>query len=167
VAEAPTPVPAASAPAVPAAPVDLPDYIADPGPRSGIPVWMMPVLLILPLWGIVYLGAFGETQQVELTGIELGAQIYASRCASCHGATGGGGVGPPLAQRESVQTFPNEPDHIAWVEEGSSAKRGQPYGDPGRPGGQKIAQSGGMPGFAGQLSPDEIAAVVLFEREGL
>lgn len=159
------PAPAAPAPAVPDAPTaPLPDYVRDPGPKSGIPYWMMPILLILPLWGIMYLGAFGETSQVELTGIELGAQVYQRSCASCHGATGGGGVGPKVAGGEAKLTFPNEAEHIAWVETGSSTKRGQPYGDPAR---GKVASTGGMPGFAGQLSPEEIAAVVLFERDGL
>jgi mono/diheme cytochrome c family protein len=115
----------------------------------------------------VYLGAFGTVKQQQLTGIALGAQVYQRSCQSCHGPRGEGAVGPKVAGGESKVTFPNEADHIAWVESGSSTKRGQPYGDPNRPGGQKIAQSGGMPGFAGQLKPDEIAAVVMFEREGL
>ena len=171
VAEAPAPEPTGSAVATatapPAAPESLPDYIRDPGPRSGIPYWMMPILLILPLWGIVYLGAFGEVKQAEVSPEQLGQQVYARACASCHGGGGEGGVGPKLQGGESLKTFPNEADHIAWVEQGSATKRGQPYGDPGREGGQRMAASGGMPGFAGQLTPDEIAAVVLHERQGL
>ena len=171
-AEATAPAPAgggvATASAPPAAPAEpLPDYIADPGPRSGIPYWMMPILLILPLWGIVYMGAFGEVKQAEVSPAELGKQVYARACASCHGGGGEGGVGPKLVGGEARKTFPNEADHIAWVEQGSATKRGQPYGDPGREGGQRTATSGGMPGFAGQLTPNEIAAVVTHEREGL
>jgi mono/diheme cytochrome c family protein len=160
--------PARTEPAAPAAPAEpLPDYIRDPGPRSGIPYWMMPVLLILPLWGIVYMGAFGEVAQPELSPAEMGRQVYARSCASCHGQNGEGGVGPKLSGGESRKTFPNEADQIAWVETGSATKRGQPYGDPGREGGPKVANTGGMPGFAGQLSPAEIAAVVTHEREAL
>ena len=168
VATAEAPAPAPATPAAPAPPAEpLPDYIADPGPRSGIPVWMMPILLILPLWGVLYLGAFGEVKQPELSPAQLGAEVYQRSCQSCHGATGQGGSGPALAGGEARKTFPNEADHIAWVETGSATKRGQPYGDPGREGGQRMASSGGMPAFAGQLTPAEIAAVVTHEREGL
>jgi mono/diheme cytochrome c family protein len=125
------------------------------------------VLLILPLWGIVYMGAFGETAKPQLSPAEVGKAIFARSCASCHGATGEGGVGPKLAGGEARKTFPNEADHIAWVENGSATKKGQPYGDPNREGGPHVAATGGMPSFAGQLKPDEIAAVVAHEREGL
>lgn len=167
-ASAPAPAATAPAPAAPAAPeIPLPEYVTDPGPKSGIPVWMMPILLILPLWGIVYMGAFGEKAKVELTGVALGAQVYSGNCASCHGARGEGGVGPALAGGESKLTFPEEGQHIEWVQNGSSSRRGQPYGDAARPGGQRVAASGGMPAFGGQLSPAQIAAVVLYERDAL
>jgi mono/diheme cytochrome c family protein len=159
------PAAAPSAPAPPAAP--LPDYVRDPGPKSGIPYWMMPVLLLLPLWGIAYMGAFGERAATNLTPAQIGAQVYTSSCASCHGARGEGGVGPPLAGGESKKTFPNEPDHVTWVREGSAPKKGQPYGDPGREGGPRIATTGGMPGFGGQLTDAQISAVVMHERESL
>jgi mono/diheme cytochrome c family protein len=128
---------------------------------------MMPILLMLPLWGIVYLGAFGQNKAVQLTGTALGAQVFQQNCASCHGAQGQGGVGPKLQGGEAKATFPNEPDHVAWVKEGSSSKKGQPYGDPNRPGGQHIAASGGMPAFGGQLNDAQIAAVVAYERDVL
>jgi mono/diheme cytochrome c family protein len=157
--------PAPTAPAPPAAP--LPDYVRDPGPTSGIPFWMMPILLLLPLWGIAYMGAFGERAATNLTPAQIGAQVYTSSCASCHGARGEGGVGPALAEGQSKQTFPNEPDHATWIREGSSSKKGQPYGDPARAGGQRIASTGGMPAFGGQLTDAQITAVVTYERESL
>lgn len=157
--------PAAAAPAatVPAGPVaPLPEYVTDPGPKSGIPVWMMPILLLIPLWGIVYMGSFGEA------GVDAEAaspaQLYTTNCAACHGAVGEGGVGPAIAGGESVLTFPDEAEHIEWIEQGSTARRGQPYGDPNRAGGQRIATSGGMPGFAGQLTAEQILAIVEYER---
>jgi mono/diheme cytochrome c family protein len=110
------------------------------------------------------MGAFGERAGQA---VETPDQVYAANCASCHGATGEGGVGPALAGGVSKQTFPEEAAHIAWVENGSSAVKGQPYGSPDRPGGQRIATSGGMPGFAGQLTPEQIRAVVAFERDTL
>jgi hypothetical protein len=55
---------------------------------------------------------------------------------------------------------------VKWVQEGSQTKpRGTPYGDPAREGGQHVVQLGSMPGFAGSLSPEELNAVVLYERE--
>lgn len=163
--------PAPSAPSAPAAPaqpdVPLPEYVTDPGPRSGIPVWMMPILLLVPLWAIVYVGAFGERTHAELTGTALGAQVFTQNCAACHGASGQGGVGPKLQGGEAKLTFPNEADHIAWVENGSASHKGQPYGDPNRPGGPHVAASGGMPAFGGKLTPAQIQAVVLYERNSL
>jgi len=158
---APAPARAAkAAPAAPAAP--LPDYVRDPGPKSGIPYWIMPILLILPLWAILYMGSFGD--RVLPDAAPTPQQLYASNCASCHGARGEGGVGPAMAGGEAKLTFPNEEDHVTWVKEGSSTKRGQPYGDPAR---GRVATSGGMPGFAGRLSDAEIAQVVAYERNNL
>lgn len=178
-ATTPAPAPAAGAatpaaggtpaPAARTATETLPTYIPEPGPRSGIPVWMMPVILILPLWAIVYLGAFGEQQATgPLTPIELGAQVYQrAGCVGCHGARGQGGVGPKLSQGDTKLTFPDEQAHVDFIKQGSGAIRGQPYGDAGRPGGQRTAASGGMPAFGTQLSEDEVRAVVLYERDGL
>ena len=144
----------------------LPTYLPPPGPKNGIPVWMYPVLVVLPLWAILYLGSFGS-RGGPVSPLDQGREVYASACASCHGASGGGGIGPKLSEGESAVTFPNEEDHVAWVQNGSSSKRGQPYGDPARPGGPRIASTGNMPAFSGQLSEEEIQAVVLFEREGM
>jgi mono/diheme cytochrome c family protein len=164
---APVAASAAPTPSAPSAPVAaLPTYVAPVGPRSGIPVWMMPVILMLPLWAIVYLGAFGESSSAG--GPETGAQIFQrAGCVNCHGAQGQGGVGPMLAGGNVSKTFPNEADQIKFVHEGSSKIKGQPYGDPNREGGQHIANSGGMPTFAGQLTDEEITLVVKYEREGL
>lgn len=138
----------------------------DSGPRSGIPWWMMPVLLVLPFWAMVYMGAFAEPGGES--GPRTGPQIYASAgCGSCHGPTGGGGVGPRLAGGETKLTFPNVEDMIKWVTEGSSPSRGRPYGDPNRPGGPRPAASGGMPAFGTQLTPEEITTVVEYVREQL
>jgi len=137
------------------------------GPRSGIPVWMMPVLLVLPFWGIIYLGAFAQPKAAA-GGPPNGAQVYVKAgCGGCHGPTGGGGVGPKLAGGEAKITFPDEADHVAWVENGSASARGKSYGDPNRPGGARPSASGGMPAFKGSLTPEEIQAVVLYERDRL
>ena len=168
-AGAPAPVEAPGPPAVveEAPPVPVPAYLTPEGARGRIPVWVMPVLAILPFWGILYVGAFGDrTHEEALTGAALGAQVYrAQGCSSCHGASGEGGVGPKLSGGEAALTFPEEPDHAEWIKTGSAPFRGQPYGAEDREGGQRIA-TGGMPGFP-SLSEEEIAAVVLYEREEL
>ncbi|HJU51923.1 MAG TPA: c-type cytochrome [Acidimicrobiia bacterium] len=97
--------------------------------------------------------------------VALGAQIFAgevvtaANCAGCHGPQGQGGVGPPLGG--VTGTFSSCLDHIDWVAKGSSgfqAEGASTYGDTGKP------INGGMPGFAGSLSAEQIAAVSAFER---
>lgn len=73
-----------------------------------------------------------------------GAAIYDANCASCHGADGGGGVGPALAG-EVVAAFPNAGDEIAVVTDGRR----------------------GMPAFDGRLTTEEIEQVVEYTRTGL
>src|SRR5438105_3402868 len=69
--------PAAAAPAVPE-PVELEPAIPLPETRTGIPRWMMPVLVILPFWAIIYVGAFQTTKKAgpALTGVALGQALY-------------------------------------------------------------------------------------------
>jgi mono/diheme cytochrome c family protein len=117
----------------------------------------MPVLVFLPLWAVLYSGAFGE-RKVQAEGpVAKGQTVYRSAgCSGCHGPTGGGGVGPALAN--VTKTFPTFADHVAWVESGSASVKGQPYGATG-----KIA-TGGMPSFKAALSHEDIVAVVCHER---
>jgi len=171
VAAAPAAAPAKVTPTEPAfiEPVDKAAFQRVEAIRTRrIPAWAMSVLAIIPVWGFLYIGAFGERAHHEE--VIDGGTIYANSCASCHGANGGGGVGPKLSGGDAILTFPGDTgrdDHIAWVTNGSAAAKGQGYGDPNRTGGQRVATSGGMPPFGGQLSPEEIEAVVDYERDGL
>src|SRR5947209_7122337 len=103
----PAPAAAAESPAVaeaaaPAVEAALPAVIEEAPPppplptsRTGIPGWMLPVLVALPFWAIVYMGAFGTVKSgAAPTGPALGAQVFATNCAPCHGGRGEGGVGP-------------------------------------------------------------------------
>jgi mono/diheme cytochrome c family protein len=168
---APVPAAAPAAPAVPDVPPPPPPppYVAETQ-RQRIPFWVMPALVALPFWAIIYFGAFGERETAEAAPPD-GAALYSSNCASCHGAAGEGAGGFPALAGDSVElTFPEAmlEDHVTWVKEGSASKaRGTPYGDPARPGGQRTVQFQGMPPFAGQLSDEEIRAIVQYEREGL
>jgi len=152
-------MPIQGAPAMPIEVAPPPPPRARPGPAR-VPAWVIPALAALPLWGFLYLGIFGE-RGAEGEPVVSGAQVYSQNCASCHGANGQGGVGPPLEGGGSVETFPDEAAHIEWVKKGSQPVAGQPYGATG-----KIA-TGGMPGFEGSLSEEEIQAVVTYEREQL
>ena len=164
-----TPAVVEAAPAVPAIIEEAPPPPPLPTSRTGIPGWMLPVLVALPFWAIVYMGAFGTVKSSAGSPDQkvVGPKVYATNCAPCHGGRGEGGVGPKLAGGEAALTFPNEADHIAWVDTGSAPHKGQPYGDPARAGGQHVAKSGGMPSFKGQLTDAQIAAVVTYERTGL
>ena len=73
-----------------------------------------------------------------------GATIFSASCAGCHGADGGGGVGPKLAGNV-VDDFPDAADEIAVVTNGRRS----------------------MPSFDGRLTPKEIEQVVEYTRTGL
>jgi len=117
---------------------------------------MYPVLIGLPLWAVVYLGAFGPRGATAVTPLSVGASVFAANCASCHGARGEGGVGPALATE--LRTFPKLADQISWVNTGSGPFKGTVYGGSGR------VATGGMPPFKDALSAAQIADVVCYER---
>jgi mono/diheme cytochrome c family protein len=81
---------------------------------------------------------------VPKAGPDTGQAIFSTRCASCHGADGGGGFGPTLAG-VVVQRYPNPVDQEAVVANGR----------------------GSMPSFAGSLTPAQISAVVAYTRTNL
>ena len=170
-AKAEAAAPAAPLPRVSAAPPPKPegppvDFL--PAGKRRMSMWGLPVMAALPFFAFFYAQAFQNPPPERPTDpLVLGEEVYrSSGCGGCHGATGGGGVGPKLAEGEAAKTFPNEEDHIAWVRTGSAAVAGQPYGDPNREGGQHVA-TGGMPAFGGSLDAEELEAVVAYEREKL
>jgi len=69
-----------------------------------------------------------------------GATLYAANCARCHGAAGGGGIGPSLAN--VAATFPDVENQITFVSNGG----------------------GGMPRFGDLLSDADIREVVAYTR---
>ncbi len=98
--------------------------------------------------------------------VALGSQIFAGQlvpvanCEGCHGAEGQGGVGPALAN--VATTFSSCTDHIEWVTKatlGFQAEGRTGYGDA-----NKAFGSVAMPGFGSSLTPEQLAAVVAFER---
>ena len=85
---------------------------------------------------------------------ELGASVYGSFCSACHQANGLGmpGVFPPIAG-DPVVTATDPTEHIDIVLGGLLGKEinGVAYASP-------------MPAFGGQLSDDQIAAVINHQR---
>jgi mono/diheme cytochrome c family protein len=157
-----TPAVAAPAPITPAAPEPEP---APPPPnvqaalrRKRIPIWALPVLAFLPIWAVVYAATLEPPTEEEAGALDVGAEAY-SNCAPCHGATGGGGSGPPLT--EVGETFPEAAAHLQWVALGSTgwqSEVGDTYGATEKP------VQGGMPAWADALTPEELTAVVIYER---
>jgi len=153
----------AAAPAVVEQPPEPPKpWVQAAMDRKKIPYWVMPVLVFLPIWLFLYVGTLEEPSRAGAGPLAEGAEIYAAACASCHGGSGGGGVGPALNNGEVLNTFSRWQDQVDWVVNGSPAT-GTPFGDADRAGGQRIA-AGGMPAFGESLSSSEILAVVLYER---
>jgi len=87
--------------------------------------------------------------------MEIGKEVYASKCAACHQAEGQGVAGafPPLANDPVARDPAQADDHVKIVLNGLAGKEisGVKYG---------VA----MPAFGGQLSDADIAAVITWER---
>jgi mono/diheme cytochrome c family protein len=162
-AAAPAPAMAAPPPesAVEVEPAPDAPYVAAAKARRRVPVWAAGVLAFLPFWALLYANVL-EVSEAEVEGpLALGEEVFTSAgCSGCHGASGGGGIGPQLAGGEVLATFPDMAAQIEFVRSGSTA--GEPYGDPGRAGGQHVG-TGGMPSFD-SLSDEELGAVVCHER---
>ncbi len=165
-AAAPAVAAAASAPAVKAqAAVATVAKPAPPPPphvqaalrRKKVPLWAMPVLLGLPIWAYAYVGTLERPPQAAAGLLAVGEETY-SRCASCHGGTGGGGTGPAFTDGAVVETFPNLLEHVEWVIKGSDGWGRPTYGSQAQP------LEGGMPGWAVGLTQEELLGVVLYER---
>ena len=77
--------------------------------------------------------------------LDLGAQVYADKCAVCHGTNGAGGVGPAVGGGAVVVNLPDVAEHRDVVANGRNT----------------------MPAWRGVLSDEEIDAVVRYQREEL
>ena len=165
-ATAAPPAVAAAAPTEiePARPAPVAPYVEAALRRKRVPLWAVPVLAALPIWAFIYAATLEPPSLGESDPLAFGEAVYTSNCATCHGPTGGGGVGPQLAGGSVLQTFADPVDQIDWINKGSQGSLdagATTYGDTAKP----IA--GGMPSWEGVLTPEEINAVVYYERTGL
>ncbi len=174
------PEPAAAAP-VPAAAASVPDVAPEPEPparvapyveaaqtRKKLPYWIVPVLLTLPVWGLMYVGTLERVPQ-GLTGLlGEGEVLYVEAgCSGCHGAEGGGGIGPAFADGEVHTTFTSIEDQVVWIAKGSSlVGTGNNYASADSIRERPVA--GQMPGYgsesANPLTAEELLAVTIYER---
>jgi mono/diheme cytochrome c family protein len=154
------PVATAAAPAAP--------YVAAAKTRTRIPRWAMPVVALLPIWGVLYAVTL-EAKPAGASGpIAVGKTLYEANCLGCHGVAAGGGAGRQLSNGEVNKTFLTAEEQVAFVQSGSKVYDAKPYGNPDRPGG---AHQGGsyakgqyMPSFSAVLTQEQIASIVCYER---
>ena len=177
-ASAPAAAPAASAPAKTPQRAPLPTLDDEPAPpppdipvvaaaksRKRVPYWAAPVLALLPLWAIIYQAAVTTPDRGETDPLVIGSGVFVNSCQGCHAAGGAGGAsGAQLAEGHTIETFSDPLTMVHWVGYGfgDAARPDGTYGDVNRP-----QLTGAMPGFQGQLSPEEIASVVIYVRQEL
>lgn len=155
--------PAKAAAAAPVAAAKKPEVVESPAVRAAngrkkVPWWAAPVLLFLPLWSFLYVQTLTKPNHKAAGTLAEGATIYA-KCAACHGATGGGGVGPALSGGAVLVTFPDFTSHLEWVARGSAG-----FTTIGSYGATSKVVKGGMPGWAATLSAKDLLSVVYYER---
>lgn len=157
-AKAPVPLPATAPPPPP--PPEAP-WVTAAKDRKKVPAWAMPVLLFLPVWAFMYVGLLEEPTREEGVLYE-GGKVYAEHCASCHGATGGGAVGPAFTNGAVVAQFSLATDQVEWITKGTDgflAEDRDSYGSNG-----DVDPSQQMPGFADKLTTEELFLVTYYER---
>ena len=102
-----------------------------------------------------------------------GEKLFTGFCARCHTKgwsygepekPGGGAFGPPLTGGATLNQFPDPADHAAFISEGSPGDPGTPYGRNYGERGVLGYEGGGMPFFGKMLTPEQIKAIVDYER---
>ncbi len=162
---------AAASPAIPEPepePVKVAPYVEAYEARKKMPYWIIPVLLTLPVWAAMYVGTLERVPQ-GLTGLlGEGEELYIeSGCSGCHGAEGGGGIGPAFANGEVHVSFTSIEDQMVWVSKGSAiVGTGNIYTSENSTRPRAVANQ--MPGYgagaSGALDVEQLLAVVLYER---
>ncbi len=170
VSSAPAPKAKAAMEVVPKVVVPPPHYVQAALRRKKVPVWAMPVVAFLPVWGILYAQTLSSPPSIELTQLEEGKAVFASSsCNGCHGPAGAGGSGRKLNEGEVLKTFPDIMGQVEFVNVGTKGVLGATYGNPQRESGaHKPGETGrAMPAFHDALTPLELFTVIRHEREVL
>ena len=151
---------AAAAPAAPTVPDPVAPWVEAAQSRRKIPVWAVAVLVMLPLWAVVYALTLDPPTPTEPGPLELGAETYAGKgCSGCHGA-GGAGAGAVPGLATTPEDFAEPADMVTWIALGSAGYQAAGIEEyaPGKP------VNGGMPGWMDSLTAEELMSVVLHER---
>ncbi|MGI9599452.1 MAG: c-type cytochrome [Acidimicrobiales bacterium] len=113
----------------------------------GASTWLRMAIIVVIAASFGLAACAGEPPEVTVDDPELvtGRDVYARNCASCHGASGGGGVGNKLSNGASVEAYPNIKDQIDLIANGK----------------------GTMPAYVGRLSGEQMQAVARYTREVL
>ena len=148
---------------------------------AGFPRWLAASFVLIPMIALLYAGLApngpdcGTSGQLAINPVNgeaqscggdaspffsLGEAVYETNCVACHSADGSGGVGPSFLGGAVLQTFSACTDHVEWVTLGTQNWPTGTYGDTAKP----VGGGGVMPGYEGNLSENEIAAVTLYER---
>ena len=159
-AASPAPAPAAPVEVKPEPPKPVPAYVQAAQQRRRIPLWAMPVLAAVPLWGYVFFRTL-DPPPVENDPLVLGEAVYSS-CAGCHGGSGQGVSAPALADGAVLKTWPDYRDHMMWVRIGNKDWPSDTYGAQDKPNDRGKV----MPGHPA-LDDQQLAQVVLYERQVL
>ncbi len=110
--------------------------------------WTMSVALLVVVaasFGLAACAAAPPEVTIDDPELVVGRDVWARNCASCHGSSGSGGVGPKLNEGAVLQTFPNIKDQIDLIANGK----------------------GTMPSYTGRLTGEEMQAVARYSREVL
>jgi hypothetical protein len=173
-----------------AAPVDALESEAEAAAAGALPRWLAALFVVIPAFALGYAlflpngpncGDAASLAVDPVTGLAvncdgsefgselvdlftLGSETYqGAGCVACHGPSGGGvATFPAFTGGGLLATFPEGSCSVQldWI---SLATGGWPeatYGATAKP----VGGSGMMPGFAAALSPQEIAAVAIYER---
>lgn len=113
-----------------------------------------------------------QKRSLEAFGLD-GAKLFDGMCSRCHTKgwsygeaeeTAGGAFGPALTKGATVSQFPNVADHVQFLSEGAPGDAGSPYGESYGQRGVLGYEGGGMPFFGKVLTPEQIEAIVAYER---
>lgn len=163
---APAPLPTldeAEAKVVPDSPV-----VAAAKARKRIPYWAAPVLALLPLWGVIYVFSVQPPPAGESDPFVIGREVYTANCAGCHLPNGAGvtsgGTGQQLNDGHVLETFKDPLAQVYWEHFGSveGVRADGTYGDGTR---RDVNAITGQMGAFDTLTPEEMAAVVIYIRE--
>lgn len=105
---------------------------------------LVAALVTVVAWATGFVALPGDRAGSGPDDLATGAVVYAERCAGCHGIAGEGAGGPALAGGASARAFPDVDGEVVFVRGPHAEAAGTVIGD---------------------LSDDEVAAVVRYVRE--